>query len=230
MATIPIFDALGQGGAANDPSSPITWSHTTSGADRWIEVYVAYGKDITITAVTYDGVALALIDSIGSDNQPFNGGVFVYGLKAPSTGSNTVSVSFTKSGADANRVVRTVSKTYTNVDQTTPTADTSTNFGDSTTATVTVTSDATSMVSVGAVAGSDFTDNSEDNRTIINDNTNSFGGNSVTCTKDGETSTVVSYTVANDSWGIVGYSINGAEASGTIIPLVMNHLRNQGVS
>lgn len=73
-------------------TSPITWSHTCSGSDRALVVYITYqGNTDDITGVTYDGVAMSKFgDAIDS------GGVRTvvgYKLSGPSTGANTISVS-----------------------------------------------------------------------------------------------------------------------------------------
>ena len=71
----------------------VTWSHTTSGADRALIVGVSFwnGSTESITGVTYAGTAMT---SIGSALSPNNERAQQWKLSNPATGANNVVVSF----------------------------------------------------------------------------------------------------------------------------------------
>lgn len=76
-----------------DLGPTFTWTHTTSGADRILLVYVGWsraGDATTVSSVSYNGVALT---RIAGSSVTFSGrqGEYWY-LLAPATGANTVSV------------------------------------------------------------------------------------------------------------------------------------------
>lgn len=72
--------------------SPATFSHSCSGNDRILFVYLAYaGSAGSITGVTYNGVAMTQSTAY-TGNAAINE---VWVLNNPSSGSNTVSVTFT---------------------------------------------------------------------------------------------------------------------------------------
>ena len=80
--------------------SSVSWSHTASGTDRFVLVNVAFIGDPsskTISGVTYGGVSMSA--AISSSNPNLGGGQNgisqIWGLINPSTGSQTVQVTFT---------------------------------------------------------------------------------------------------------------------------------------
>lgn len=89
-----------------------SFSHTTSGSNRYLLLQFFIGSGNTVTGVTYNSVAMS---SLGSITQP-DAGVTIhsYGLPAPATGANTVDVTF--SGAPT--YVNCTASSYTNVHQT----------------------------------------------------------------------------------------------------------------
>jgi hypothetical protein len=91
----------------------VTWSHTTSGSDRFLLVHVSQNDIESVSSVTYGGVALTQIGSGVT-----NGGrsLALYYLANPATGANDVVVTF--GGTSAN--VRCYALSYTGVHQTTP--------------------------------------------------------------------------------------------------------------
>lgn len=96
------FDATSNNSASS--SGNVTWSHTCSGVNRYLLVYVVAGSG-TPTA-TYNGTSMTLIDS--------NAGVigYLFGLANPSSGVNTVSIS---SGVS---ILGGIALSYTGVAQT----------------------------------------------------------------------------------------------------------------
>lgn len=86
-------------------TSPVTWSHTVAGSETLLFVGVILKTPLggTISGVTYNGTSMTLIDSLDGNNIVSNSGFknSIYYLVAPAAGSNTVSVSFTGTGASA---------------------------------------------------------------------------------------------------------------------------------
>lgn len=104
------YDAVSVGNTANSPiASPLSWNHTISGANTVLLLGIEMsGK--TPSAVTYNGVAMTLLDSVvlGGNNQYF------YGLLNPATGTNSISVSW----SGGNDYVSGEATSYTGVKQT----------------------------------------------------------------------------------------------------------------
>jgi hypothetical protein len=126
------FDAVASGQA--NGTGPFTFSHTTSGANRLLVVGILIhaGGGLTVTAVTYNGVAMTVIPSsevIGTY------AVSMYSLIAPASGTNTVSIS-----VSSNAEIGFGSVSFTGADQTTPFGTANTATGTSTTPSVTVSS------------------------------------------------------------------------------------------
>lgn len=71
-----------------------TWSHTCSGTNRilFVFVYLNSGGADLVTGVTYNGVALTLIDKQGNSDSG-NDWTYLFYLINPSTGANNVVVS-----------------------------------------------------------------------------------------------------------------------------------------
>ncbi|KKL22510.1 hypothetical protein LCGC14_2434730, partial [marine sediment metagenome] len=108
------FDATANGQDSN--VSSLTWSHTCTGADLVLIVGVSTrgdDGDAVPDGVTYNGVAMTLIDGQGFATVLFSS---LWQLKAPATGANNVVVSWTTN------TVRVVggSMSFTGVDQTNP--------------------------------------------------------------------------------------------------------------
>jgi hypothetical protein len=76
------YDAVGQGSGF----SSYTYSHTCSGADRYLVVTTTASSSGNASAVSYAGVSMTLLTSR-------NGGYHqIWGLPAPATGANNVSI------------------------------------------------------------------------------------------------------------------------------------------
>lgn len=98
------FDAVTNGGISN-PVTSKTWSHTCSGSDRFLIVGTQAGA--SITGVTYNGVAMTLIDTQGLTKMWY--------LIAPATGSNSIVAT-----AASSTYIMTGSVSYTGVNQSSP--------------------------------------------------------------------------------------------------------------
>lgn len=96
-------------------SSSYSWNHTCTGSNRYLVVGVSMlSLAQTVTALTYNGVAMTFLGAQNSVSGAAR--VEMWGLIAPSTGSNTIAV--TLSGSIASEANAT---SFTGVDQTTPT-------------------------------------------------------------------------------------------------------------
>lgn len=208
-----VSNAAGHGGA--NPSSPITFSHTCSGSNRYLEVDITVGtptapdSDIAITGVTYNGVSLtqvpgSLVHSAGSNR----GYCVKYYLVAPATGTNTVSISFTNSSPEALDAIACAAKSFNNVNQTAPFSNLVSATGTSSAPGVNATSRLGSMVSDVLVDGSAITSSGKTMRWNNDVNPNSAGGNGAGATADGASTVRMSYSGSTDDWAIVAYSIN----------------------
>lgn len=137
------FDAASSANSGNGTASSLTWSHTTSGTNRYLVVGVALrirsSPDFErVARVTYNGVDLSLI---GARNDAGDTDVRIeqWGLVAPATGANNVVVTLAANGNGTTRMVAGAI-TYTGVDQTTPRGTFAAATGTGTPATVDVSS------------------------------------------------------------------------------------------
>lgn len=96
--------------------SPQTFSHTCTGADRYIFIGVMDDRDGVVNDgdVSYNSVNVPLLVTVSDGGRPT---MRVFGVKAPSTGSNTVSVTV---DTDPKNQMNAMVASYTGVDQTTP--------------------------------------------------------------------------------------------------------------
>lgn len=109
-------------------SSPATASFTCTGTDRilFVAVMTGGGGSAAPSAATYNGVAMTELGTVTDADG--NKNTLLY-LVAPATGSNTISI--TRGGGTRMSIV---AASYTGVDQTTPIDDSSTDAGQSSTA------------------------------------------------------------------------------------------------
>lgn len=209
------FDAAATGGAAS--ASSVTFSHTCTGSDLLllVGVHLYNVNGATISSVTYNGIALTLVDSAANSNRR----VSLYRLVAPATGANDVVI--TLSGTEFE--VNGGSMSFTGVDQTTPLGTAVAANGNSTTPTVDVsaaTNDVVAAVlaiehsgtlSVGAGQTSRYS-------AVGGGGWNKYAGS----TEPGATTTTMSWSdTVGGAWGIVGVPIKPkAAAGGGIVPVI----------
>ena len=84
-------------------STSLSWSHTTSWSDRLLIVSTYFEWTSTTIGVTYSGVAMSLISSIGNH--------YLYSLVAPATGANNVVITI---GASRSLCGSSISFTWAN--------------------------------------------------------------------------------------------------------------------
>ncbi len=207
-----VFDALGPGSSGQGSAnvSSISWSHTCtpSGTNLLLIVGVGMGggtSGISLTT-TYAGVPMTSAGLVLSNNQ-FDGFVQLFYLVAPATGTNTVLITV---DSGQQRDLNGGSLSFINVDQTTPLANTATNFGFTTNPTVGITSSTGNIVVDAAVCGSAIASSGQTLQWLSNLNGNSGAGNAAQSTAAGASSVTMSYATANDWWGIIAVDVAAA--------------------
>lgn len=222
------FDAVGPSGGAgagghiSTPiSSPTTWSHTVTGSNTVLYIACSVGivgthadSDFVITAVTFNSVAATQIGSNIHSNGGTTGYVALYRLVNPTTGANTVSVSWTDANSSAADVLVCGSISVTGADQGTPDSNVASATGLGTTPSVNVTSAVNNLVLDVVGVGSSITSSNQTLRWKKNENGNSAAGNGAGSTAAGAGSVTMSYAVTSDSWAILGVNINAVSAAG----------------
>lgn len=110
--SLPIFDASSSGNLTS-PGTNFTFSHTCTGGDLYLIVFLYIPNTHSGATVTYNSVSMT---NLGSCTNASNSRqLYAFGLANPSTGSNTVSCSWTTS-----RTSGAVSVSYKNVSQFSP--------------------------------------------------------------------------------------------------------------
>lgn len=129
-------------------ATSLTWSHTCTGADRALFVSISLGQSMTVTGITYNGVALTNRSIIAN-------GVIraeIWLLVAPTSGANNIIASFSGTASAVGGAT-----SWTGVDPTTPTDSAVTASGNDTAPTV-VASCASDQFVVDVVAVEDSGD------------------------------------------------------------------------
>lgn len=92
-------------------SSPFSWNHTCTGSDLVLLASFSSNSSTTITSVTYNSVAMT---QIGSSTAFGTNLIWLYYLVAPSTGTNSVTITF---NGGTGQIVYTGSASYTGCKQ-----------------------------------------------------------------------------------------------------------------
>ena len=210
----PVFDAAGPANQFTNATS-LTFSHTCSGSDRILFVGAMLDGSSPPTGVTYNGVAMTLVDSVsfswGAKNQS------LWRLIAPATGANNVVIS----RASASNIFGT-SLSLTNVDSTTPlgTSVTGAENDGSTPATVNVSSATGELVidTVGWANGSGaaLTAGAGQTKRVEALDAGGSGSSSAMSEEAGASTVTMSWTRSAEArpWGLVGVSVKGVASSG----------------
>jgi hypothetical protein len=127
-------------------------------------------------------------------------------LVAPTAGTHTVQVSYSGCTSD----VEAGSISLTGVNQSTPLAHVTTNFGAGTSAGVTVASAAGDMVVDVVGNGSAISSSNQTLRWLKNQNGSTAHGNGAQSTAAGALSVAMGYSVNADWWGIIGADVVAA--------------------
>jgi hypothetical protein len=209
IRTVPTFDAA-------TTSTTDGFSHiTTTRADRLMLLAFLGGTEPT--AITYGGQSMTKITSTSVSSAE----IAIWKLTAPSTGSNTITMSG-ESGINEVAVV-----TYSNVDQTTPVETQATAGDSSTAATVTASSMEGRLVFgvVGAAGSGTATVGADQTQRV-----NAVNTRRLACSEQGadNSSTVMSWTLASSvAWRMYAIPINGG---GTGVGLDMHPHKNRLLS
>lgn len=128
------FDATTDPGTHVGAGSSQTVAFTCTGTNRYLLVAVVLQGSQTCTGVTYNGVAMTQIQSISTAAIAAGETCYIFGLANPASGANNILASY--SGAATNLVG---ASSFTGVKQTTTPEASNTNSGNSSAATVAVT-------------------------------------------------------------------------------------------
>ena len=210
----PIVDAVSPVQHYTSPTSPFTWSHTTTTqANRLMIVTVAYaGQEASVnsTAVTYAGQSLTRVTSdVDCNATAPTCHTEVWYLKNPPSGTNTVSVTKT-AGVWA---VVAGSSTYYNVDQTNTFGTITTDSGRTAGFSKAATTVANQMVADGFAGGGNGSYTKGASQTLnYEDNTSNAGGSSYQVAAGA--STTMSWTNAStDSYAEIIVPLNAPSNS-----------------
>ena len=212
------FDAVGAHFSGDAAS--FSFSHTASGSNRYVILVVGCIPDngtdndpMSGTAPTYGGVTMTKLADIRYPGAKDH--IYMWGLKAPATGSQTVAITFNSA---CNASGNTIS--YTGVDQTTPVGTTNTNTGDGTSGVASVViSSATGDLVVDALSPrSGSTSWTADASQTVRDNhlsDPSYGDAS--SEKAGAASVTMQWTqtAGTNSWLMAGAPLHAASGGGS---------------
>lgn len=206
------LDAVGpgnEGAGGKDKTSPLVWSHTTSGANRALFVSVTIDADpdntVGVGAVKYEGVALTLLGTQHANNKD-SGYTTLWAMANPAAGAHPVSVEFT--GAPA--VILAGSISFQGVDQTTPFRNVVQVGGTGNKAQASVASAAQNMVVASLVSACAITPPNGAQGWLRNVTCSNGGGNAAQSTLAGAQAVDVTYGIDADWWGIIAADVNAA--------------------
>lgn len=206
-----------------------SFSHTTAGTNRYIFITAQDDRDMDVGDgdVSYNSVnvpRVALYDDGG--NRPT---MRVFGLVAPASGANTVSITV---NADPKNQANSMVTSWTDVDQTTPIGTFSTATGAATPATVDVTGTTSGNFVVDFMTqedpGADPTVGASQTARVISGATGDEMESGVSNEAAGGTITM-SWGVSLATWVTGAVELNEAAAGGggTTIPVLMNSYRQR---
>jgi hypothetical protein len=210
-----VFDAVGpsSGGASCAACNSLSWSHTTAGSNRLLTVGVVVGLagDLTqyAVSVTYNGVAMTSSGRVFVNGNDTNGFGVLFYLLNPAAGTNTVQVTLSGSNVDD---IEAGSVSFTGVDQTIGVQNKSTNTGNGTSASTTVTSTAGNMVVDVLASANSIATSGQTLRWKNNQTPNNGGGNGAQSTAAGASAVSMNYAITTDHWAIIGMDVVAATA------------------
>ena len=220
------FDAASNSGFQTT-TTPYSWSHTCTGSNRLLTVGIAgWVAGVTVTGITYNGVALTKIRSDLHSNTLFRSEMWA--LVNPASGSNTITVTW--SGAPNDSLASAIS--LTGVDQTTPNdADNGATGGVTTDATATITTVADNAWLVNIVASNTASATwtvGAGQTQVLNTGTTNWAGASYEGPVTPAGATVMNFTVSGGgkNWATSAASFKPAGAGGgLVIPVAMDYYR-----
>lgn len=146
------FVAITGGGSG---ATSVTYSHTVSGSNTYLLVYVGDQSGDTVSSCTYNSVSMTQL--IKETRSPDEGSleIYAYGLSAPSSGANNVSCS--RSGTIGQLFAGSIS--YTGVNQVTSPVDATASSNGAGAAGTSITTSITTVADSTAVSGFAIMDN-----------------------------------------------------------------------
>lgn len=200
--------------------SSLTYSHTTAAnSNRMLIVGVALGTCHnalpTISSITYNSVTLSSVVDAGLDSGVCSANpdrrIAQYKLENPSLGANNVVLTLSSSVSGVS--VHSSAATFAGVAQTNPITASGSAGGQSTTASVTVTTRSTDMIVDEVCDGNTVTSAGADqtSRGINNNSANTSCDNDGVSTQSGGAGGVMTWTVGNDLWAISALSLQAFE-------------------
>lgn len=209
-------DAVGPSSAGTNGNSPLTWTHTASGSNRAVVVGVSQvtgGLSLGDITVTYGGTSMTYLGARAS-NDNADGVAWLFGLAAPATGAQTVSVQRSAGGA---LIAGSVS--FTGVDQSTPFGTAVATAGDNSSGSnppaATVSSASGNMVVDILAYASSINGATGTQQWLKNINNATAANNAAQSTYAGASSVTAQYNpTAHDWWGMVAVNINAASGGG----------------
>lgn len=203
------------GGVAGIGSS-YSYSHTVSGANRFMAQAIAYQDNTSVSSFSYAGVG----GTVGSSAYISFTTSNLSRITAPTTGTNTVSVSL--SGATAYPMGTTIS--FTGVDQTTPIEATNTATGNSTTPSLTVTTTTNNCLVLDAIG---IRTDSGDVTLTVNGSQTQRSNHSMSSQERQGTSTELKSTAGavsmdwtlsgSRNWAMVGFGVRESTATNVTV-------------
>lgn len=149
----------------------LTFSHTCSGSNRYLVVFVGDVAGDTVTGVTYNAVAMTQLVKISRNPNSGSLELYAYGLANPSTGANNVVVS--RSGST--NWISAASISYTGASQTTSPVDAVGSSNGSGSSAASITTPIVTVADLTAVTGWALLDNGS---TVAGTNWTEVGDNS----------------------------------------------------
>lgn len=198
-----------------------SFDHTVgAGSDRYLRVYCSYfggNNDDTrvITAMDYGGVSMSLVTN--SRSQQGSWTTEIWELVNPASGTDSINITW---AGDVSYALTAID--YTGVDQTTPSGAVSTDIGNSTTPSTSVSSSSGELVgdtiiTVGDTVTTITPGAGQTERSDHSTGTNNWSTQQATSDEDGATSVTMSWTFdTGDLWSISAAAIQPATGGTTV--------------
>ncbi|MFO0741611.1 MAG: hypothetical protein U0270_37285 [Labilithrix sp.] len=206
------LDAIGPtkaGAGGEATTSPLVWSHTTSGTNRALFVTVTVSADpdtdVNVTSVQYGEASLSLV-GIQHTNNKDAGYTTLWAVASPAAGAHSVTVTFT----GAPYLVLAGSISFTGVDQATPFRNVEKAGGASDRARLEVTSAPNDMVVTALASGCSVRDTTDYVGWVRNVTCAAGAGNAAQSAFAGAPSVDVRYSIEADWWGVVAADVKAA--------------------
>lgn len=211
---MPTLDAATFDDGGN--SSTSSFSHTVTGSNTYLLVYVATGDTslssiADVSGVTYNTISMS---ELATDVFTSRLNMHLMGLVAPAGGANTVAVTLAATPDDHG----SIAVSYTDVDQSTPIGTAASENGEADPNSSTVSSASGELVSAGDVNGNSTSTLGQDTTVLDNQN---YGTNDRIAVQEkaGETTTVLTWTPGSGTKYVTcGVPLKPVAAAGGFTP------------